>query len=470
MNTYQNQFDALVAASEGFAQTGAAERLDRIHALYGAIYEHRLAIAAASKAELAVDGRAQLVPIKAMLREWDQHLARWMEPVDIDQTTTLAERRGYVRYEPKGVVLHLSTWNAPILSSLTPVMSMLSAGNTVLLKPSEITPLSAAVIADIVDSSGCGDIVDVVQGGPEVGQELLELPFNHICYIGSNRVGRYVMEAAAKHFADVTLEMGGKNPVVVAPDVDVDEAARRIVNGRHILGGQTCLSPDYVLIHDSIYDELVAALRDAILAFYDPDGQGFRASSALARIVSENHTQRIGSLIDEAVEQGAKPVVGGEYSVPERFVEPTILEGVSEGTRLFHEETFGPVLTVHHYSDPEDAVAEIEKRPKPLGFYIFTQSRAQVDWYLAHSRAGSSAVNNIATQALVPNLPFGGVNHSGIGMLNGQDAFRTFSNARGVVEDALDPDERVPMFFPPFPEGLDMGAVLDPMLEPEPWP
>jgi aldehyde dehydrogenase (NAD+) len=391
-----------------------------------------------------------------------------MQSIDVDQTTTLSGRRGYVRYEPKGVVLHLSTWNAPILSSLTPVMSMLGAGNTVLLKPSEIAPHSASALEQIVVSSGCSDIVKVVQGGPDVGQELLELPFNHICYVGSNRVGRFVMEAAAKHFAGVTLEMGGKNPVVLAPDADLEDSARRIVHGRHILGGQACLCPDYVLIPESIYDDAVAALRDTIVAFYDPDGRGFRASPVLARIVSEHHTQRIGSLIDEAVAGGAKAVVGGEYSVPERFVEPTILDGVTDQVRLFHEETFGPVLTVHPYREREDAVATIARRPKPLGLYIFTQSRDEVEWFLDHTRAGSSAVNNIATQALVPNLSFGGVNHSGIGVLNGEAAFREFSNLRGVVEDALDPAERVPMFFPPYPEGMDLGDVVDPMLEPDP--
>jgi aldehyde dehydrogenase (NAD+) len=304
----------------------------------------------------------------------------------------------------------------------------------------------------------------VITGGPEVAEALLKLPFDHICYVGNNRIGRLVMEAAAKNFAGVTLEMGGKNPAVVDASADIEDAAAKLAFARHIICGQVCLSPDYILVHESVKDRFLASLQGKIRAFYDASGLGFAASADLARIVNERHVRRIKALIDDAVAKGATVVMGGQADPATRFVAPTILLGVTSAMEIFDEEVFGPVLFVQGFTKRDEVIAEIAKRPKPLAIYIFTRERAAADWFLDHTRAGTSAINNAVVQANIQSLPFGGANHSGIGRLGGQGGFAEFSNPRAVVEDALEAKDGVPMTYPPFPrEALD---YVDHMLAP----
>ncbi|WP_157219033.1 aldehyde dehydrogenase family protein [Flavisphingomonas formosensis] len=461
---YRDIFDRLRARAPALARTSADERIAKLKRLYQAVYDLRGEIGEAGLEELGMDGRLALLPLKEEIGFVSERLAGWMEREEVEQVPSLMGRRGYIHWEPKGVVLHLATWNSPVLISLSPLVTMLAAGNAVVLKPSELAPLSADLVAKVIEKAGLTDDVAVVTGGPETAQALLKLPFNHVCYVGNNRVGRLVMEAAAKHFAGVTLEMGGKNPVIVERDADLDDAAAKISFGRHLVAGQVCLSPDYVLVHESVREPFVAALKTKIAAFYDPEGKGFQASPDLPRIVNTRHAARIKGLIDDAVAKGATVALGGEADVEARFVAPTVLENVGETMEIFHEEVFGPVLTVQGFSSREEAAREIAGRPNPLGLYIFTKDRATVDWYIDHTRAGSTAVNAVAAQANIGTLPFGGSNHSGIGRLGGRAGFREFSNGRGVVEDALDPAVGTPAAYPPFPP--EMAAYVDHMLAP----
>lgn len=387
-----------------------------------------------------------------------------MTRTEVEPVPSLMGRRAYVHYEPKGVVLHLATWNSPVLISLSPLVSMIAAGNAVVLKPSEVAPQSAELVRQVIERAGLGDEVAVITGGPEAAEALLQLPFDHICYVGNNRIGRLIMEAAAKNFAGVTLEMGGKNPVVIDASADIEDAAAKLAFARHIINGQVCLSPDYILVHDSVRERFVEELQKKIRAFYDSSGKGFAASPDVARIINERHVRRIKALIDDAVAKGAKIVMGGDADPATRFVAPTILVGVTPAMAIYDEEVFGPVLFVEGFTDREKAVADIARRPKPLAIYIFTQERESADWFLAHTRAGTSAINNAVVQANIQSLPFGGANHSGIGRLGGHAGFVEFSNARAVVEDALDAKKSAPMFYPPFPkEALD---YVDHMLTP----
>lgn len=467
MNPYADVFERMTKSAKTWSRSSAAERLERVQALQDALYEHRAEIGAIGLAETGLDGRASLVPLKPFIADLEANLARWMEPVEVAGGPALPGRRGFVRYQPKGVVLHLSTWNTPVLEAVLPMMAILTAGNTLVLKPSELAPRAAGVIRKVVETAGLTDLVEIVEGGPEVGAALLELPFHHISYIGGNKVGRMVVEASARHFAGVTLEMGGKNPVVVAADADLPDAARRIAHGRMILTGQACLGPDYVLVHDSVYDRFVQIMTETYTAFYDPEGEGFKASPAIGRIINEGHARRVGALIDDASTKGAQVLVGGDHDAAERWVAPTVLTGVTEQMDIFSEEVFGPVIAVQPYSSREEAVSEIEKRHRPLGFYVFTASPDEAEWWLTNTHAGSSAVNGIATQALVPNLPFGGANHSGIGVMNGQAAFQAYSNVRGVVVDEYDIAKRAPISTPPAPKDFDMGPILDNLIKPE---
>ena len=464
MQDYQGVFAQLRARSAGIARSTARERADKIRRLYQAVYDLRAAIGRAGDAELGMDGRLALLPLKAEALHACERLEGWMTRTEVEQVPSLLGRRAYVHYEPKGVVLHLATWNSPVLISLSPVISMIAAGNAVVLKPSEVAPESADLVREVVARAGLSEEIAVITGGPEVAESLLRLPFDHICYVGNNRIGRLIMEAAAKNFAGVTLEMGGKNPAVVDASADIEDAAAKLAFARHIICGQVCLSPDYVLVHESVKERFLAALQDKIRAFYDPEGAGFAASPDLARIVNERHVRRVKALIDDAVAKGATILMGGEADPATRFVAPTILLGVTREMAIYDEEVFGPVLFVESFSKREQAIAEIAKRPKPLAIYIFTQERDAADWFLDHTRAGTSAINCAVVQANIQSLPFGGANHSGIGRLGGEAGFIEFSNARAVVEDALDAKSGAAMMYPPFPK--EALAYVDHLLAP----
>lgn len=463
-DAYGQAFDKLQAKAPALARTTAAERVAKLRALYQAVYELRAEIGQAGHDELGMDGKLHLIPLKEEINFFCERLEGWMGNEAVEDVPSLQGRKAYIHWEPKGVILHLSTWNSPVLISLSPLISMISAGNAVVLKPSEVAPKSAEMVRQVIEKAGLADEVAVITGGPEVAQALLKLPFNHICYVGNNRVGRLVMEAAAQHFAGVTLEMGGKNPAVIERDVNIEDAASKIAFVRHLIAGQVCLCPDYLMVHEGIKDSYVETLKAKITAFYNPTGEGFQASADLPRIVNERHTLRIKALIDDAVSKGATLVMGGEVDPAARFVAPTILDNITEDMEIFQEEVFGPVLTIHPFSTREEAVKEIAKRPKPLGLYVFTQDRDTADWYIDNTRSGSAAVNNAAVQANVATLPFGGANHSGIGRLGGKAGFQEFSNGRAVVEDALDPTQGAPMFYPPFPK--EAAMFVDHMLTP----
>ncbi|MBC7521503.1 MAG: aldehyde dehydrogenase family protein, partial [Sandarakinorhabdus sp.] len=244
----------------------------------------------------------------------------------------------------------------------------------------------------------------------------------------------------------------------------VVDAAAKIGYARHLIAGQVCLSPDYVLVAAKVKDAFVAALKDKISAMFNPNGEGFDKSADLPRIINERHTLRIKALIDDAVAKGAKVVFGGEIDVAKRFIAPTILEGVTAAMEIFDEEVFGPVIFVQPYATREEAVAEVAKRPKPLGLYVFSQDREMADWFIDHTRAGTSAVNNAVVQANIATLPFGGANHSGIGRLGGRAGFIEFSNPRGVVEDSLDQSKSAMMFYPPYPP--EAAMFIEHMLTP----
>ncbi|MGH6782828.1 MAG: aldehyde dehydrogenase family protein, partial [Sphingomonadaceae bacterium] len=391
-NPYQEVFVKLQARAPALARTTAAERIAKLRALYQAVYELRAEIGQAGHDELGMDGKMHLIPLKGEIDFFCERLEGWMGNEAVEDVPALQGRKAYIHWEPKGVVLHLSTWNSPVLISLSPLISMIASGNAVALKPSEVAPLSAEMVRQVIDKAGLADDVAVITGGPDVAQALLKLPFNHICYVGNNRVGRLVMEAAAQHFAGVTLEMGGKNPAVIERDADLDDAAAKIAFVRHLIAGQVCLCPDYLLVHESIKDAYVEKLKEKITAFYNPNGEGFQASADLPRIVNERHTVRIKALIDDAVAKGARLVMGGDADSAARFVTPTILDNVTEDMEIFQEEVFGPVLTIHSFATREDAVREIAKRPKPLGLYVFTQDRGTADWYIDNTRSGSAAV------------------------------------------------------------------------------
>lgn len=446
-------FQRLKSESRRLRQTSAAERADKIRRLLAAVLDHRDEIRAAMRDELGLcdtDTDAQLMMIKAEAEFIIQRLPQWMQDKPVKGSLMTVGKKQYVQYEPKGVVLHLATWNAPYAIGLVPTMGALAAGNAVCLKPSELAPASSALLKRIVESVYSPDEFAVVEGGAETAQALLAQPFNHIFYVGGHHVGRIVMKAAADHFASVTLEMGGKNPAIIDASADIDGTARKIAWGRVSNGGQICIAPDYALVHESVIDQFADKLQAAIEDMYNADGQGFQNSPYYPRIINDRHFQRVKALIDDAREQGARIRFGGETDAEDRYIAPTIIDSVTEDMRIMQEEVFGPVITLHSFSNREAVLNTVEQRPKPLSLYVFSRDEDETAFYLHNTTAGNSVVNNNVVQSGTnPHLPFGGVNSSGIGRIGGWNTFAEASNARAVMEEGppiTDPD----LTFPPY--------------------
>jgi aldehyde dehydrogenase (NAD+) len=446
-------FDRQSACAILLAQTSAADRVDKLRRLLKATLEARPAILVAGHKELRLnetDLDAQLLMVKSEAEFIARNLESWMKNQPVQGSLMTLGKRSYIRHEPKGLVLHLSTWNAPIAEALVMAFGAIAAGCTFLLKPSELAPHSAQVLADIVSKVFKDDEFAVVQGASDVATELLKLPFNHIFYIGGHGVGRIVLRAAAEHFASVTLEMGGKNPAIIDASANLEEAGRKIAWGRVANAGQVCVAPDYALVHESVLSGFVAELGKSMTAMYNADGKGFQKSADLPRIVNSRHFERIKSLLDDALAKGAKVALGGETDAADLYISPTILTGVTEDMRIMSEEVFGPIISVLPFSQPDQAIAIIRRRPKPLASYIYAKDRSAIDWFLARTTSGSTVVNhNLIQSGTNPQLPFGGINASGMGRVGGHYTFLECSNARSVVEDeypAGDPN----IMFPPY--------------------
>jgi aldehyde dehydrogenase (NAD+) len=275
--------------------------------------------------------------------------------------------------------------------------------------------------------------VALVEGEADTAQALLELPFDHVYFTGSPSIGKKVMAAAAQHLASVTLELGGKSPTIVDATADVRQAARTLAWGKFTNAGQTCIAPDYVLAHDAIHDDLVAALRDQIGAFYGSSVVKQQASPDYARLVHARHTAHVTGLLRDALDAGATLAAGGATDAADRFVAPTVLTGVPLEARIMQEEIFGPLLPVVRYRTLDEALAVVNARPNPLALYVFTESDAVTERVLTETTAGGTCVNEVVVHFLNHHLPFGGSGHSGVGKGHGRHGFEAFSNARAVV-------------------------------------
>ena len=449
MSDVRASFDRLAANAQALSRTTAAQRCQRISALMQALLDRRENAFEAGKIELGLsetDVIGQLIIVKAEADFALKHLAEWMKPKRVPNSVMMLGKKAYIQYEPKGVVLNLSTWNAPIAIGLVPAIAAIAAGNAVLLKPSELAPQSAALLSEIVAAAVPDNEFAVIQGGPEIAEALLALPFNHIYYTGGQRVGRIVMRAAAEHFAGVTLEMGGKNPVFIDESADITDAARKIAWGRLSNAGQVCIAPDYVLVKKSVADQFLQTIATEIPRMYNANGEGFEKSPDFPRVVNQAHFARVQGLIDDALANGARVVLGGAANPASRFIPPTVLADVTADMRVMQEEIFGPVLPVMAYDDLDQAMARVRHRQKPLALYVYAKDRAVIDAVLAGTSAGSTVINhNMVQSGTNPHLPFGGVNGSGIGRVGGHQGFLEFSNARSVVEETKAADGLTPL-------------------------
>ncbi|MBB6636896.1 aldehyde dehydrogenase [Cohnella thailandensis] len=373
-----------------------------------------------------------------------KRLRKWAKPVKVKTAMTHIGSGGYIVSEPYGTVLIVAPFNYPFQLALSPLVGAIAAGNTAVLKPSELTPRVAAVLREIVEAVFPPEYVATVEGGVEASKELLEQPFDYIFFTGSVPVGKVVMEAAAKRLVPVTLELGGKSPCIVHRDADVKLAAKRIVFGKFMNAGQTCIAPDYVYVHRDRKAALLEELRAAISAFYGPRPI---ESEELGKIVNERHFDRLVGLLG-----GAEAVIGGDYDRESLKIAPTVLDHADWSLPVMGEEIFGPLLPMLEYSELDEVIAEVNARPKPLALYMFTRDKAAENRVIESIPFGGGCVNDTLMHIATPYLPFGGVGSSGIGSYHGIYSFRTFSHQKSVLKQTVRFD--FPFRYPSAKNGL----------------
>ncbi|MEO8218521.1 MAG: aldehyde dehydrogenase family protein [Acidobacteriota bacterium] len=377
-----------------------------------------------------------------------RHLRRWMRPRRVSTPLAFFGSASAIHYEPKGLVLIISPWNFPINLTFGPMVSAIAAGNCVILKPSEVTPNTSRCIREIVTALFDENEVAVIEGDASVSSALLERPFDHIFFTGCPAVGRIVMKAAAEHLTSVTLELGGKSPVIVDRSANLREAARKIAWGKFLNNGQTCVAPDYVLVDQTIDEQFGEDLREATDALFGTE-QLAGESAAYGRIVNDRLFERLSALLDGAVAEGASVTSGGDQRPGDRFLSPTILRNVSPQSSLMREEIFGPILPLIPYDDIDEALRVIDAGDRPLALYVFSRDQTLIDRVMAQTSAGGTMINDVGLHFFQRNLPFGGTGVSGFGKSHGRFGFEAFSNARGVMRQRTR-FSGIQLMYPPY--------------------
>ena len=374
--------------------------------------------------------------VKLMLK----NLRRWNRPERV-RTPIVAMPASSKRIpEPLGVVLVIAPWNYPIQLLLVPAAGAIAAGNTVVMKPSEVSSATSAALARLVPKYLDPSAIALVEGGVPETTALLAQRFDHIFYTGNGTVGRVVMRAAAEHLTPVTLELGGKSPTIVHASADLDVAARRIAWGKWLNAGQTCVAPDYVLVEKSVETALVDRIRRVIGEFYGDDP---KISGSYGRIVSERHFDRLSGLMN-----GGRVIIGGHIDRNDRYIAPTVLADVDLGSPLMNEEIFGPLLPIVPVNSIREAISFVNARPHPLALYVFAEKKSVVDEVLAHTTAGGVTVNGTLMHLTSPNLPFGGVGESGMGAYHGEAGVRIFQHRKPVLSRSTKVDPS--LAYPPY--------------------
>ncbi len=367
---------------------------------------------------------SDIMPLITELDHLISHTRRWARPRRVG-TPLLTPGSSKIVPEPYGVVLVISPWNYPLQLALVPAAGAIAAGNSVVIKPAEAAPATAAMIATLIESCFEPDHVSVVSGGQGHAQALTVQKWDYIFYTGGTAVGRVIMGAAADHLTPLTLELGGKNPCVVSRHADLVAAAKRIAWGKYFNAGQTCVAPDHAIVHVSVKERFIEELGRQITAFY---GGEPKSSDHYARIVNERHLQRLTGLLE-----AEKVVIGGQADASQRYLAPTVVDDASWARPLMGEEIFGPILPILTYDDFAQMIAEVESRPKPLSAYVFSRDHAEIE-RMQQVPAGAVVVNDTLLHFTNPHLPFGGVGDSGMGAYHGKRTFTTFSHDKALLK------------------------------------
>lgn len=369
----------------------------------------------------------------------------WMRDEKVSTPLPLLGSKSFIRYEAKGVCLILAPWNYPIQLVLAPLISAIAAGNVAIIKPSEHTPHTNKVLKALLAECFEENEVCLLEGGVELATELLSKKFDHIFFTGAPEIGKIVMGAAAKNLTSVTLELGGKSPTIIDETANLKKIVPRIGWAKFVNAGQTCIAPDYVVVHESQKDKLVTELKNYIEKAF---GKESLQSEDYPNIVNTRHFDRINGYLQNDVSGGAKVVYGGAINAEMNTIQPTIVVDPPMDGDLMTEEIFGPVLPILTYNNKEEVIELINSKEKPLALYIFSEKSKNIKYFLDHSTAGGTCINAAALHIGNYNLPFGGVNNSGIGKSRGKFGFLEFSNARGVYKQVL--PSTVELMAPPY--------------------
>ncbi len=365
-----------------------------------------------------------------------RNLRKWMRPKSVRRTLATISAKSWIQYEPKGVVLIIAPWNYPLTLSIGPLVSAIAAGNCAIIKPSEFTPNASRILNEMVTELFPEDEVAVIEGDYHVAEALQEKPFNHVFFTGSPEVGKKVMNAASKHLASVTLELGGKSPTIVDKTARIHDAVKKIVYGKFLNSGQTCIAPDYLLAHEDIHDELVGALKNEIDRVFGKTAKERENSTSFGRLVHNRHFNSLKTAAENTLEKGGILEIGGDTDEESKWFSPTVISNISPNSPIMDNEIFGPILPIIKYSTIDLAISIIESNPKPLALYIFSQDEGIIQRLLTETSAGGTCINDTVMHYLQMNLPFGGVNNSGIGKAHGWFGFEAFSNRRAVLRQS----------------------------------
>ncbi len=445
-------FEAQLATALAWRESTLAERIARLKKLREAMMARRQdfydAFAKDYRKPPAEVEATEFMPVLDEIRHTIGSLKKWAQPKRVWPTMATAFTSAWVETQPRGRVLIVAPWNFPLNLCFGPLVSALAAGNTAILKPSEMTPNVSLVMAQIIADIFPPNEVALFEGSLPTSQVLLDLPFDHIFFTGSPAVGKVVMAAAAKHLTSVTLELGGKSPVIVDESADLKLAAQALLWGKLTNCGQTCVAPDHVYVQESVKERFVAACRAVIAERFGSTPDEQRKTPDFARVVNQRHTQRIAGLLQDAQSRGARVLIGGQVDVAGCYIAPTLLDQIPAGASIMTEEIFGPVLPIIGYTDLDAVVREINAHPKPLALYIFSTNMQRVRRLLAQTSSGGAAINHCVLHFAHGNLPFGGVNNSGIGSAHGEYGFKAFSHERAVLKSG--PIMMAKLFFPPY--------------------
>lgn len=427
----------IICQQRRFFNTGKTKdigfRITQLKNLQKAVIDHEAAIIAALKADLHKSEfetySTEIALCKKEINYALKHIENWNKPQKANIPQEQLPGFGRIYPEPLGVVLIISPWNYPFQLIIAPLVGAIAAGNCTILKPSEIAAHTSKLLAEILPKYFDPAYIAVVEGGVEISQQLLAEKFDHIFFTGGTTIGRKVMEAAAKHLTPVTLELGGKSPCIVDADTNIEYTARRITWGKFINAGQTCVAPDYLLVEQSIKQELLDKIQKCIREFL---GEQPATSPDYARIINQKHFNRLVEFL-----QYGETIIGGESNSSELYIAPTVLDRVSLESPVMQEEIFGPILPVLTFSDVTEAIAIVNQKPKPLALYLFSHNKNLHKRVLQSTSSGSVCINDTVMQFAVPGLPFGGVGNSGMGKYHGKASFDTFSHYKSVLNRSL---------------------------------